>query len=149
MFKNFFQKMSTPSSTLGEWHIFGCACLKHKWLHCTAIQCNALYSSPHCVRGRLLEEGNFQNDWAVLNSWLALDLEELVDLGSSRWRVVYMDQINPPIDYTTDCSGLMIDPLYKEVCNKLTLIISYNLWNTKMYIKIPHTGDTNSLDRCG
>ena len=22
--------MSTPSSTLGEWHIFGCACLKHK-----------------------------------------------------------------------------------------------------------------------
>ena len=22
--------MSTLSSTLGEWHIFGCACLKHK-----------------------------------------------------------------------------------------------------------------------
>ena len=21
-----------PSSTLGEWHVFGCACLKHKWL---------------------------------------------------------------------------------------------------------------------
>ena len=24
--------MSTPSSSLGEWHIFGCACLKHKWV---------------------------------------------------------------------------------------------------------------------
>ena len=23
-------KISTPSSILGEWHIFGCACLKHK-----------------------------------------------------------------------------------------------------------------------
>ena len=23
--------MSYPSSTLGELHIFGCACLKHKW----------------------------------------------------------------------------------------------------------------------
>ena len=30
MFKKFSKKCSIPSSTLGGWHIFGCACLKHK-----------------------------------------------------------------------------------------------------------------------
>ena len=30
MFKK-LKKNSTLSSTLGEWHIFGCECLKHKW----------------------------------------------------------------------------------------------------------------------
>ena len=27
------KKGSTPSSTLGEWNIFGCARLKHKWFY--------------------------------------------------------------------------------------------------------------------
>ena len=30
MFKKFSKKCSIPASTLGGWHIFGCACLKHK-----------------------------------------------------------------------------------------------------------------------
>ena len=29
--KEVLKKISTPSWTLGERHIFGCACLKHKW----------------------------------------------------------------------------------------------------------------------
>ena len=38
------KKLSTPFWTLGEWHIFGCACLKHKCHILYAVQFTLQYN---------------------------------------------------------------------------------------------------------
>ena len=59
------KKISTPSSTLGGWHIFGYACLEHKWkvdisaegehpqilwpVHCGVCTVECLLCSVHCL----------------------------------------------------------------------------------------------------
>ena len=49
--RSFFLIMSTLSSTLGEWHILGCACLKHKWLPCSGPTTDDLNSRVEFVGG--------------------------------------------------------------------------------------------------
>ena len=93
---------STPSLTLGEWHTFGCACLKHKWLYCcselhytamyytvlhctTAMYCTVLHcSSWPSLQSMALHLSSLHSPWSALNWRNNHHKEEEIHQGAFR-----------------------------------------------------------------